>query len=397
MEIAWQDWAGLFIRWFHLATGIAWIGTSFYFIWLDQSLRRRQQLTTGVDGESWIVHGGGFYHVQKYMVAPEQLPEELHWFKYEAYFTWLSGFALMAVMYYFGAETFLIDRDRADISVPIAVMVSLAFLAGGWLVYDLLCRSTVGRHTGPLALAVFVLIVLVSWGLSQLFSDRATFLHVGSVIGTIMSANVFFIIIPNQKKVVADLKAGRQPAAELGQQAKQRSLHNNYLTLPVLLLMVSAHYPLLFAGQATWGWLVIALVLLIGGVVRHFFNTWHTGARGSALLWQWPLAVLLGVVLAIFLSTRQTMPLTVSVSDGRALAIIQMHCVACHAATPTHRGFKSPPAGLTLDVRETVILAAERVMAQAVLSKAMPLGNATGMTDTERAELGTWLRRQLRP
>ena len=397
MEIAWQDWAGLFIRWLHLATGIAWIGTSFYFIWLDQSLRRRQQLTTGVDGESWIVHGGGFYHVQKYMVAPEQLPEELHWFKYEAYFTWLSGFALMAVMYYFGAETFLIDRDRADISVPIAVMVSLAFLAGGWLVYDLLCRSTVGRHTGPLALAVFVLIVLVSWGLSQLFSDRATFLHVGSVIGTIMSANVFFIIIPNQKKVVADLKAGRQPAAELGQQAKQRSLHNNYLTLPVLLLMVSAHYPLLFAGQATWGWLVIALVLLIGGVVRHFFNTWHTGARGSALLWQWPLAVLLGVVLAIFLSTRQTMPLTVSVSDGRALAIIQMHCVACHAATPTHRGFKSPPAGLTLDVRETVILAAERVMAQAVLSKAMPLGNATGMTDTERAELGTWLRRQLRP
>ena len=397
MEIAWQDWAGLFIRWLHLATGIAWIGTSFYFIWLDQSLRRRQQLTTGVDGESWIVHGGGFYHVQKYMVAPEQLPEELHWFKYEAYFTWLSGFALMAVMYYFGAETFLIDRDRADISVPIAVMVSLAFLAGGWLVYDLLCRSTVGRHTGPLALAVFVLIVLVSWGLSQLFSDRATFLHVGSVIGTIMSANVFFIIIPNQKKVVADLKAGRQPAAELGQQAKQRSLHNNYLTLPVLLLMVSAHYPLLFAGQATWGWLVIALVLLIGGVVRHFFNTWHTGARGSALLWQWPLAVLLGVVLAIFLSTRQTMPLTVSVSDGRALAIIQMHCVACHAATPTHRGFKSPPAGLILDVRETVILAAERVMAQAVLSKAMPLGNATGMTDTERAELGTWLRRQLRP
>ena len=397
MEIAWQDWAGLFIRWLHLATGITWIGTSFYFIWLDQSLRRRQQLTTGVDGESWIVHGGGFYHVQKYMVAPEQLPEELHWFKYEAYFTWLSGFALMAVMYYFGAETFLIDRDRADISVPIAVMVSLAFLAGGWLVYDLLCRSTVGRHTGPLALAVFVLIVLVSWGLSQLFSDRATFLHVGSVIGTIMSANVFFIIIPNQKKVVADLKAGRQPAAELGQQAKQRSLHNNYLTLPVLLLMVSAHYPLLFAGQATWGWLVIALVLLIGGVVRHFFNTWHTGARGSALLWQWPLAVLLGVVLAIFLSTRQTMPLTVSVSDGRALAIIQMHCVACHAATPTHRGFKNPPAGLTLDTRKTVILAAERVMSQAVLSKAMPLGNATGMTDTERAELGTWLRRQLRP
>ena len=303
----------------------------------------------------------------------------------------------MAVMYYFGAETFLIDTQRADVSVPVAVIASLAFLAGGWLVYDLLCRSPIGKHTALLALSVFVLIVLVGWGLNQLFSDRAAFLHVGAVIGTIMSANVFFIIIPNQKKVVADLKAGRQPATELGQQAKQRSLHNNYLTLPVLLLMVGAHYPLLFAGQATWGWLVIALILLIGGVVRHFFNTWHTGARGSTLLWQWPLAALLGVVLVIFLSTRQTMPLTEPVSDERALALIQMHCVACHAATPSHSGFKSPPAGLTLDTRETVILAAERVMAQAVLSKAMPLGNATGMTDTERAELGGWLRQQRRP
>jgi uncharacterized membrane protein len=349
MEIAWQDWAGLLIRWFHLATGIAWIGTSFYFIWLDQSLRRRQQMAPGVDGESWSVHGGGFYHVQKYMVAPEQLPEELHWFKYEAYFTWLSGFALMAVMYYFGAETFLIDTQRADVSVPVAVIASLAFLAGGWLVYDLLCRSPIGKHTALLALSVFVLIVLVGWGLNQLFSDRAAFLHVGAVIGTIMSANVFFIIIPNQKQVVADLKAGRQPAARLGQQAKQRSLHNNYLTLPVLLLMVGAHYPLLFAGQATWGWLVIALILLIGGVVRHFFNTWHTGARGSTLLWQWPLAALLGIVLVIFLSTRQMVPLTEPVSDERALALIQMHCVACHAATPSHSGFKSPPAGLTLD------------------------------------------------
>ena len=397
MEIAWQDWAGLLLRWLHLATGIAWIGTSFYFIWLDQSLRRRQKMAAGVDGDSWSVHGGGFYHVQKYMVAPEELPEELHWFKYEAYFTWLSGFALMAVMYYFSAETFLIDTQRADVSVPIAVIISLAFLAGGWLVYDLLCRLPIGRHTAPLAVSVFVLIVLVGWGLNQLFSDRAAFLHVGAVIGTIMSANVFFIIIPNQKKVVADLKAGRQPAARLGQQAKQRSLHNNYLTLPVLLLMVSAHYPLLFAGRATWGWLVIALILLIGGVVRQFFNTWHTGARGSSLRWQWPLAILLGIALVVFLSTRQTAPLTEPVSDERALTIIQTHCVACHAAIPSHSGFKSPPAGLILDTRKTVMLAAERVMTQAVLSTAMPLGNATGMTDSERAELGGWLRQQLQP
>ena len=295
MEIAWQDWLGMIIRWLHLATGIAWIGTSFFFIWLDLSLRRRGEMPDGVQGESWLVHGGGFYHAQKYSVAPEHLPAELHWFKYEAYFTWLSGFALLGVMYYWGAESFLIDPDRTPFSPSVAILVSLVFLGGGWLAYDGLCRSPVGQHTGLLAGAVFLLVTIAGWGLTQLFSDRAAFLHVGAVIGTIMSANVFFIIIPNQKKVVADLKAGRTPAPALGLQAKQRSLHNNYLTLPVLLLMVSAHYPVLFSGAATWGWLVIALILLIGGVVRHFFNTLHTGGRGWALLWQWPVAACIGL------------------------------------------------------------------------------------------------------
>ncbi len=393
MEIAWQDWVGMMIRWLHLATGIAWIGTSFYFIWLDQSLRRGGQVPGGVQGESWIVHGGGFYHVQKYMVAPERLPAELHWFKYEAYFTWLSGFALLGVMYYWGAESFLMDPARTPFSAPVAILVSLAFLAGGWLAYDGLCRSAVGRHTAVLALAVFVMIIGIGWGLTQLFSDRAAFVQIGAVIGTIMSANVFFVIIPNQKKVVADLKAGRVPAPAFGLQAKQRSLHNNYLTLPVLLLMVSAHYPILFAGAASWGWLVIALILLIGGVVRHFFNTLHVGLRGAALLWQWPVAAIIGLALAIFLTSRGSGISLAPVSEARVLAIVDRHCVSCHATTPANSSFTTAPAGVRLEGPEDLRRFAAQILNQAVVSKAMPLGNASGMTDTERAELGSWLRR----
>ena len=262
MTIVWSDWILLLVRWLHIVTAIAWIGTSFYFIWLDKSLRQRQGLGPGIIGDSWSVHGGGFYQVQKYAVAPAELPPELHWFKYEAYFTWLSGFALLAIMYYWGAESFLIDPERFAFRPLAAIASSVAFLAGGWLAYDLLCRSPLGRHTVSLATGVFVLIVFSAWALTQLFSDRAAFLHVGAIIATIMSANVFFIIIPNQKKVIAALTAGQQPDAQLGQQAGQRSLHNNYLTLPVVLLMISAHHPFLFAGGTDLGWAVISLLLV---------------------------------------------------------------------------------------------------------------------------------------
>ncbi|MCP4952664.1 MAG: urate hydroxylase PuuD, partial [Proteobacteria bacterium] len=238
MIIPWLDWASLAIRWLHLAAGIAWIGTSFYFIWLDRSLRARETLPKGVQGESWSVHGGGFYHVQKYAVAPEALPDDLHWFKYEAYFTWLSGFALLIVLYYFGASTYLIDSTRADLTPTMAISISVAFLIGSWGLYEALCRSPIGRSTTVLASSVLVLILVSAFLLTQIFSDRAAFLHVGALIGTIMSANVFVVIIPNQKKVVADLQEKKLPDPSLGAQARQRSLHNNYLTLPVLLLMV---------------------------------------------------------------------------------------------------------------------------------------------------------------
>jgi uncharacterized membrane protein len=396
MNLPWHDWLSLLIRWLHVVTAIAWIGTSFYFIWLDKSLRRRSELPPGTVGESWFVHGGGFYQLQKFAVAPAELPPQLHWFKYEAYFTWLSGFALLAVMYYWGAEHFLIDPQRIAFSRLPAIATSVAFLAGGWLAYDLLCRSPIGRHTTLLAVSVFALLVVSAWALNQLFSDRAAFMHIGAMIATMMSANVFFVIIPNQKKVVNALKAGATPALQLGQQAGQRSLHNNYLTLPVVLLMMSAHYPMLFAAGADLSWLVVALILVIGGVIRDFFNIHHEGGRGLRLLWQWPLAgaliVALAWLLASYSAPAQNYQLVVS--DGDALAIVRAHCSGCHANVPSVAHFSTAPAGVILESLADLRRQRTQVLAQAVSTRVMPLGNPTAMTLEDRARLGTWIRQQ---
>ena len=394
MIIPWLDWASLAIRWLHLAAGIAWIGTSFYFIWLDRSLRARENLPKGVQGESWSVHGGGFYHVQKYAVAPEAMPDDLHWFKYEAYFTWLSGFALLIVLYYFGASTYLIDSTRADLTPTMAIGISVAFLIGSWGLYEALCRSPIGRSTTVLASSVLVLILVSAFLLTQVFSDRAAFLHVGALIGTIMSANVFVVIIPNQKKVVADLLDKKLPDPSLGAQARQRSLHNNYLTLPVLLLMVSAHYPLLFSGGTAWGWLVVGFIIVIGAIVRHFFNTHHTGGHGVQLIWQWPLAIILGLGLIFFIASRNQLHFDGQVSDNQALNIVKQHCVSCHAADPSNPAFKTAPAGVVLDSLASIRQHRTNIISQAVMSQAMPLGNATKMTPEERSALGQWLQQK---
>ena len=394
MIIPWLDWASLAIRWLHLAAGIAWIGTSFYFIWLDRSLRARENLPKGVQGESWSVHGGGFYHVQKYAVAPEAMPDDLHWFKYEAYFTWLSGFALLIVLYYFGASTYLIDSTRADLTPTMAIGISVAFLIGSWGLYEALCRSPIGRSTTVLASSVLVLILVSAFLLTQIFSDRAAFLHVGALIGTIMSANVFVVIIPNQKKVVADLLDKKLPDPSLGAQARQRSLHNNYLTLPVLLLMVSAHYPLLFSGGTAWGWLVVGFIIVIGAIVRHFFNTHHTGGHGVQLIWQWPLAIILGLGLIFFIASRNQLHFDGQVSDNQALNIVKQHCVSCHAADPSNPAFKTAPAGVVLDSLASIRQHRTNIISQAVMSQAMPLGNATKMTPEERSALGQWLQQK---
>ncbi len=392
MDIPIADWLNLLLRWGHIITGVAWIGSSFYFIWLDQSLRNRGDLAEGVKGESWSVHGGGFYQVSKFANAPARMPEELHWFKYESYFTWITGFLLMAVMYYWGAESFLIDPEVMALEPWQAIAISLVILAAGWVVYDLLCKSPIGRSTGPLALALFVLIVASAYGLNEIFSGRAAFLHVGAMIGGMMTGNVFFVIIPNQKKSVAALSAGETPDPALGEQAKQRSSHNNYLTLPVLLLMISNHYPMTFGHE--WNWVIVIFILLIGGIARDFFNAHNGGASGFRIYWQWPVVLALTVGLIAFTDLAQPAPgeLEDEVTAAEALAIIQTRCISCHARKPSDEDIDKAPGGLKLETAAEVRRNSTKILAQAVLSKAMPLGNKTKMTAEERQKLGAWIR-----
>ncbi len=392
MELVIVDWVSLILRWAHVMAGIAWIGTSFYFIWLDASLRQGEVAKEGIAGESWMVHGGGFYRIEKYTVAPESLPEELHWFKYEAYFTWITGFLLLAVIYYWGAEAFLIDPGVADISAATAIGISVASLALGWINYDLICRSPLGRNTAVLAVLVFLLVVGSAWGFGQFFSGRAAFLHSGIFIGTIMAANVFFIIIPNQKKTVASLIAGEIPDPALGMAAKQRSLHNNYLTLPVVLMMVSNHYPLLYAGGR--GWLMAAGIVIVGGLIRHFFNTHNSGKKDWTFPFLLPGAAIGIVLLALASGLRLgggDVASGDSVSFAEAEQIVRKHCVSCHALNPTSEDFEEAPAGLALDQPGAIRRNAQRIYAQAILADTMPLGNITGMTEEERSTLGLWI------
>ena len=393
------DWTMFGLRWLHAITAIAWIGSSFYFIALDLGLRKADDLPKGACGEEWQVHGGGFYHIRKYTVAPARMPEHLTWFKWEAYTTFLSGFALLVVMYYFGAELYLVDPTVRDLSPVGAVALSLGSIAGGWLIYDLICKSKLGADQMRLMLALYGVLVVMSWAYAQLFSGRAALLHLGAFTATIMAANVAMVIIPNQKKVVADLVAGRAPDPALGAQAKQRSLHNNYLTLPVLFLMLSNHYPLAFATQ--WNWLIGALVFLMGVTIRHFFNTLH--ARKGWLWWTW------GATAAIFLvivalsrggpaperdaaMTAAEMRLAASPHFDDVRDVVLSRCSMCHAAEPLWAGIVVAPKGVVLESDRDIARHAREIVLQAGLSRAMPPGNLTGLDPAERALLVAWLR-----
>ena len=386
------DWVGLIIRWLHVITGIAWIGSSFYFIFLDASLRARKTLPEGVVGDSWQVHGGGFYQMQKFAVAPAEMPKELHWFKYEAYFTWGTGMALLAVIYYWGADTYLIDAQRLALQPWQAILISLASLVAGWIVYDLVCRSPLGARPGVLAAAVFAIIAGAAVFYGLVFSGRAAFLHIGAFIGTIMVGNVFFIIIPNQKKIVADLLAGRSPDPTLGKAGKQRSVHNNYLTLPVIFVMVSTHYPMTFDSR--WNWLILASVVIVGAVIRHFYNLKHAG-KGEHY-WLLPVAgAFMLVAIGLSLPPRSKVALEdiPQVSFAEVRRIIDVRCAVCHSATPSFEGFDQPPAGVVFDTLRDIELSTQRIRTQTVDTRAMPLGNITEMTDAERQTLANWLAR----
>jgi uncharacterized membrane protein len=391
MDIFAGEWLNLLLRWAHLIVGIGWIGTSFYFVALDLALRPEDKMMPGVAGAAWQVHGGGFYHVEKFAVAPPHLPAHLHWFVWEAYLTWVTGFGLMIVQYYLHASSYLIDPSVMALTPVQAIALSVASLAAGWTIYDLLCRSRIGDHTAFLALAVFALIVAAAVLYTKVFSGRGAFVHIGALVGTIMAVNVFAVIIPNQKKMVAQLIRGEEPDARYGKIGKQRSLHNNYLTLPVLVMMVSPHYPFLTGHPQAW--LVATLILVIGATFRHYLNRVDAGDDWHGYGWTLPIAAF-ALLAAVFVTApRSTGSAAVgAVSDAEALAITTRHCVSCHAAKPTHESFQEPPKGVTLQTVADLRRYADLIFTQAVQNRAMPLGNQTGMTEEERAELGQWVR-----
>jgi uncharacterized membrane protein len=400
IAILW-DWLAFAVRWLHVITAIAWIGSSFYFIALDLSLNR--DIDGPADGEEWQVHGGGFYHIQKYLVAPEAMPEHLTWFKWESYMTWLSGFAMLAVVYWVGAELYLIDPNKADISIFMGILISAASLAVGWVIYDLLCKSPLGEQPTVLMLLLFILLVAMSWGYNQVFTGRAALLHLGAFTATIMTANVFFIIMPNQRIVVADLKAGRTPDPKYGKIAKLRSTHNNYLTLPVIFLMLSNHYPLAFGTQHAW--IIAALVFLMGVTIRHYFNSMH--ARKGQPNWTWAVTVILFIVIA-WLSTQpghdsyeeaEARALTpyeqrFASADGFEAAhdIVIGRCSMCHAREPVWGNMQWAPKGVFLETESDIARYARQIYLQAGVSHAMPPANITNIEQADRQKLIAWYR-----
>jgi len=394
MSVDFMPWIELALRWLHVITGIAWIGASFYFVWLDNHLEKREGLPPGVAGDLWAVHGGGFYNSRKYLVAPPELPPNLHWFKYEAYWTWISGFLLLCAVYYYGASIYLIDAAKAALQPWQAIAIGLASLAAGWMLYDGLCRAPLGRNNAMFGTVWFLILCGFAYGLTHVFSGRGAFIHVGAIIGTAMVGNVFFVIIPNQKKAVAEMIAGRVPEARLGAEAKQRSLHNNYMTLPVVLIMISNHYPMLTSGGANW--IVLAALAIAGLLVRHFFNLRHKGEQRWEL-WAAAVAVFAGTML--FVHSREAAPVmgAAPVSFAEARALIDKHCVMCHSAHPSHAGVTAPPAGLDFTRDAVVIQNAKRIEFQAVTNTTMPLGNETHMTAVERATLGAWIAQGAKP
>jgi uncharacterized membrane protein len=340
----------------------------------------------------WAVHGGGFYHSQKYQVAPEKLPEKLHWFKWEAYMTWVSGMALLIIVYFWQAESYMVDPSVADLSGWQAIAINLSAMLLGWLIYDQLCRSPFGQHNDWMLYLFIIALPIVAWGLGQFLSGRATYITVGGMIGSMMVGNVFFVIIPVQKKMVGAMLAGETPDGKMGKQGLQRSRHNNYLTLPVLLIMISNHFPTTFGHS--YHWLILGALSVIGIVVKHYFNLRH---QGNPPNWLLPSAALATVAVLILSGPwmRETTLTAQMVSDNQAISIVQRRCTSCHAAMPTQPGFTAPPKGVILETVAHLRQYAAQVQAQAVTSNIMPLANLTGMTQDERNQLGGWLQQNL--
>ncbi len=389
MEAYLLDWLSLLLRWAHLVVGIAWIGASLYFIWLDNSLetpRRAEDRDRGVAGELWAVHGGGFYHAQKYRLSPPTLPERLHWFKWEAYWTWITGFALLVLIYYVKAETYLVDPAVMALSNAQAIGIGLASLIVGLAVYEGLCRSPLGRNDAALAGVLFLLLAAAAWGLTLVFSGRGAYIHYGAILGTIMVGNVANVIIPGQRELVRAKQEGREPDPRHAIAGKQRSVHNTYFTLPVLFVMISGHYAMTFGSR--WNGLVLVALTVSGALIRVWFVMRHKGGAPA-----WPLVAGIVILLAVAaLLAPRSSGAGAAVKYAEVQRVIELRCVSCHAAKPSFQGMAKPPKGIVLDTPERVRVQAAMIYQQTVLSKAMPPGNLTGITDEERALLDRWVR-----
>lgn len=424
------DWVALFFRWFHVIAGVAWIGASFYFVWLDLSLRKPPQWKAdkGISGDLWAVHGGGFYEIAKYKLEPEEMPKTLHWFKWEAYTTWLTGMAMLAIVYYANATAYLIDPAKVDFGSSIgAISTSLLFLFGSYFLYEVIVRSRLGKNPLIFSSLIFILLVIACWGSYQLFSDRASFIHIGAILGTVMAGNVFFGIMPAQRALVDCVRRGEKPGkevADLALQAKNRSLMNNYFTLPLIFTMISNHYPMMYSHQH--GWLVLVFVGIITATVRHYFNQKHLGHHKPKFLW---IPALATVLLIIWMRPEPIEPLPAvtapaaaktaasdtappatdngaanrATSDTRAdrsaealpvsasadeamMNIVHTRCTTCHAAKPTQQGFAAPPLGIILQTPADIKAHKDKII-PAVQSRYMPLANLTELSDEERRQL----------
>ena len=382
MEAYVLEWLNLALRWAHVIVGIAWIGASFYFIWLDNHLE-----PTGdprIAGELWAIHGGGFYRAEKFRLAPPRMPAALHWFKWEAYWTWFTGMALLGLMYYARAELYLVDAQVMPLSKAWATGIGLAFIVGGYSIYEGLCRSPLARNDFILGFSLLIALALAAWGLTRVFGGRGAFMHYGALLGTIMVANVAHVIIPGQRRMVEAMKAGREPNPRDGLMGKQRSVHNTYFTLPVVFTMISGHYAAVFGVRSAW--LVLVAMTVAGALARVWFVMRH---KGRAPAWVWALGATVFVATAALLAPREVRD-TRTVPFARVQAVIGARCVTCHADKPAFQGLAEAPKGVKLDTPERIHAAAQQIYQQAARSKAMPPGNLTGMTDDERALLERW-------
>ncbi|BCL72988.1 hypothetical protein TUMSATVNIG1_49610 [Vibrio nigripulchritudo] len=395
------EWLNLVIRWIHMIVGIAWIGASFYFVWLENNLNRINP-KTGLAGDLWAIHGGGIYHLEKYKLAPPEMPEKLHWFKWEAYFTWITGMLLLGIVYYLNAEIYLI-APGSGLSSAEAIGIGIGSLVVGWFVYDLLCDSALGKTPLLLGIIIFALLVAAAYGLTLVFSGRGAYIHVGAIIGTIMVGNVFRIVMPAQRNLVSAIERGEEPDPTLPKKGLLRSRHNNYLTLPVLFIMISNHFPSTYGSN--WNWLILAGLAAFSILVRHYFNTRH-GSQKFA--WTLPAAAV-GMMTLAFITSPTSKPVVSQVTETASASqvetkpetsrtsvftkvhsVIKERCTVCHSANPTHVAFQTAPAGVVLDTAEEIKNNVDRIVAQTVTTQVMPIGNLTQMTEEERALIGDW-------